>query len=90
MGSRELFDRVCERLQLELSDQALQLFRLLVIEELPAAEVEAVTGLSADAVYTWRHRLLRRTRQLLNELSSVPDSGGAAPIPPTKEPRPQP
>jgi DNA-directed RNA polymerase specialized sigma24 family protein len=75
---------------MELSDQGLQLFRLLVIEELPAAEVGTITGLSADAVYTWRHRLLRRTRQLLVEFSSVPDSGSADPIPHTKEPRPQP
>lgn len=90
VGSRDLFDHVYERLQVELSDQALQLFRLLVIEELPAAEVGAITGLSADAIYTWRHRLLRRTRQLLIELSSVPDSGRAEPMPSTKEPRPEP
>lgn len=90
VGARDLFERVHERLQVELSDQALQLFRLLVIEELPAAEVGTITGLSADAIYTWRHRLLRRARQLLTELSSVPESGRADPIPSTKEPRPAP
>jgi RNA polymerase sigma factor (sigma-70 family) len=81
VGSRDLFDRVHERLQDELSDSALNLFRLLVVEELPAADVCAQTGLSADAVYTWRSRLLRRARELIAELSQMPDPPPPPPIP---------
>ncbi len=87
VGSRDLFDRIYERLQEELSDSALHLFRLLVIEELPAAEASARTGLSADAVYTWRSRLLRRARELIAELSRMPDPKvpGSVPSPPIPE-----
>jgi RNA polymerase sigma-70 factor (ECF subfamily) len=81
VGSCDLFDRVYERLEAELSDKALELFRLLIVEELAAPEVCAMTGLSADAVYTWRSRLLRRTRDLVAELSRGPDSAPAPPIP---------
>jgi DNA-directed RNA polymerase specialized sigma24 family protein len=81
VGSRDLFDRVYKRLQDELSDSALHLFRLLVIEELPAAEVCSLTGLSADAVYAWRSRLLRRARDLVSELSRLPDPAPSPPIP---------
>ncbi len=81
VGSRDLFDRVHERLASELSESGLQLFRLLVVEELPVADVCAQTGLSADAVYTWRSRLLRRARAVVEELSHLPDLAPAPPIP---------
>jgi RNA polymerase sigma-70 factor (ECF subfamily) len=81
VGSRDLFDRVYERLEEELSPTALHLFRLLVVEELPRSEVCAMTGLSADAVYAWRSRLLRRTRELVVELSRGPDSSRSLPTP---------
>jgi RNA polymerase sigma-70 factor (ECF subfamily) len=81
VGSRDLFDRVYERLQGELSETALYLFRMLVVEELPTQEVCSVTGLSADAVYAWRSRLLRRAREVITELSRLPDSAPSAPIP---------
>jgi DNA-directed RNA polymerase specialized sigma24 family protein len=80
-ASREVFDRLIARLEGELHENALYLFKLLVVEELPAAEVCALTGLSTDAVYTWRSRLLRRARELLTELSRMPDSSPPRPRP---------
>jgi RNA polymerase sigma-70 factor (ECF subfamily) len=76
-ASRHLFGQMVERLESELNAKAFELFRLLVVEDLPAPEVCAMTGLSSDAVYTWRSRLLRRARQLLTELA--PDSSRSAP-----------
>ncbi len=81
VGARDLFDRVHERLARELSETGLQLFRLLVVEELPAADVCDRTGMSADAVYTWRSRLLRRARAIVEELSQVPELPPSPPIP---------
>jgi DNA-directed RNA polymerase specialized sigma24 family protein len=77
VGSRDLLDRLYTRLEGELHPSALELFRLLVVEELPTADVCAMTGLSTDAVYTWRSRLLRRARILLDELSTTPSPGPA-------------
>jgi RNA polymerase sigma-70 factor (ECF subfamily) len=84
VGSRDLVDRLYARLEGELHPSALQLFRLLVVEELPAADVCAMTGLSTDAVYTWRSRLLKRARIVLDELSTTPLPGPAL-TPPTPE-----
>jgi len=84
VGSRDLLDRLYARLEGELHPSALELFRLLVVEERPAADVCAMTGLSTDAVYTWRSRLLRRARALLDELSTTPLPGPAL-MPPTPE-----
>ncbi len=79
VASRDLLDRLYARLEDELHEKALELFRLLVVEELPAPDVCAMTGLSSDAVYTWRSRLLRRAREILAELA--PGSDPAQPIP---------
>jgi RNA polymerase sigma-70 factor (ECF subfamily) len=81
VSSRDLIDRLYERLEDELHEDALRLFRLIVVEELETAEVCAMTGLSSDAVYTWRSRLLRRARNLLVELARSPDSARTRPIP---------
>ncbi len=69
-GSRDLFDRLHERLERELHPRAMDLYRMLVIDDAPIPEVIARSGLSADAVYAWRSRLLKRARQLLLELQA--------------------
>jgi DNA-directed RNA polymerase specialized sigma24 family protein len=74
VGSRDLFDRLHTRLAEELQPRAMDLYRLLVIDEAPIVDVCAATGLSADAVYAWRSRLLKRARQLLEELQTFPVS----------------
>jgi RNA polymerase sigma-70 factor (ECF subfamily) len=82
--TRDLFDRLHARLQEEMHEKALELFRLLVVEELPAPEVCAITGLSTDAVYTWRSRLLKRSREILSEIAREPAQGSVA-----SRPRPE-
>ncbi|HEY2510969.1 MAG TPA: hypothetical protein VGI39_08940 [Polyangiaceae bacterium] len=77
VGSRDLFARLHARLAEELHPRALELYRLLVVEEAPIPEVCEKSGLSADAVYAWRSRLLKRVRQLLVELQAPPLSESA-------------
>ena len=69
-GSRDLFDRLHARLLAELNSRAVELYRMLVVEDLSVAEVMERTSLSADAVYAWRSRLLKRVRELLVELEA--------------------
>jgi RNA polymerase sigma-70 factor (ECF subfamily) len=80
VGSRDMFDRLVAHLREELHERAMELFRLLIVEELPVADVCAMTGLSTDAVYTWRSRLLKRARILLEEMSQSPPPTKAAPV----------
>jgi len=67
--SRDTLSRLLDRLTEELSPLGRQLFDLLLVEEVPVAEATARTGLSSDAIYTWRSRLRRLARRLLAELS---------------------
>ncbi len=66
---REHLALLLDRLREELSPLGWRLFQLLFIQELSQPEVEATSGLSADAVYAWRSRLRRMARKLLTELS---------------------
>jgi len=67
--SRDTLARLLDRLTEELSPLGRHLFELLLVEEVPVAEATARTGLSSDAIYTWRSRLRRLARRLLAELS---------------------
>jgi DNA-directed RNA polymerase specialized sigma24 family protein len=80
VGSRQLFDRLHARLAEELNPRAMDLYRMLVLDDASIVDVSETTGLSADAVYAWRSRLLKRARQLLLEIqgSSPPE------FPPTR------
>lgn len=71
-ASRELLSLLLERLREELSPLGYQIFVLLFVRELSVAETMAATGLSADAVYAWRSRLRKLSRELLAELSGKP------------------
>jgi len=68
-ASREYLELLLDRLHEELSPLGWQLFNLLFIQELSQAEVQAASGLSADAVYAWRSRLRRAARRVLDEMS---------------------
>jgi len=70
--SRDTLARLLDRLTEELSPLGRQLFDLLLVQEVPVAEATARTGLSSDAIYTWRSRLRRVARRLLAELSEPP------------------
>ncbi len=70
-ASREHLSRLLDRLREELSPLGCRLFQLLFVQELSQAEVEAASGLSADAVYAWRSRLRRLAQKLLAEMSGT-------------------
>lgn len=65
---RDLLTRVVAELERSLNPQAHLMFQLLILDARPLEEVRDVTGLSADAVYAWRSRLLKRVRSLAIEL----------------------
>ena len=83
-GSRDLFERLHARLEAELNPRAMELYELLVVEEVPIPSVCEMTGLSADSAYAWRSRLLKRARQLLVSLQTLPPSDSAR-----AQPRPE-
>ena len=70
VSSKELLSKLFERLTQELSPLGLELFRLVCVQELPLSEVCEKTNMSPDAVYAWRSRLIRRSRQILSQLMS--------------------
>lgn len=72
VASREHLTLLLDRLSESLSPQGWQLFDLIYIQELSQAEVEAASGLSADAVYAWRSRIRRLARKLWDEMSETP------------------
>ncbi|MEA2599880.1 MAG: polymerase sigma-70 factor, subfamily [Acidobacteriota bacterium] len=74
-ASREHLSLLLDRLREELSPLGRRLFQLLFVQELSQTEVQAASGLSADAVYAWRSRLRRVAQKLLAEMS-----GNRAPV----------
>src|SRR5436305_9246348 len=70
-ASREHLARLLDPLREELSPLRCRLFQLLFVQELSQAEVQAASGLSADAVYAWRSRWRRLAQNLLAEMSGT-------------------
>jgi RNA polymerase sigma-70 factor (ECF subfamily) len=68
LASRQLFSRILDQLRIEVSARGMDLFHALLIEERSIESVRAEFEMSADAVYAWRSRLLRRARTLAREL----------------------
>ena len=58
-----LFRRAMELMRVEFEERTWQAFWQVVVEELPAAEVARRLGMSANAVYLARGRVLRRLRE---------------------------
>ncbi|MEM1179945.1 MAG: sigma-70 family RNA polymerase sigma factor [Acidobacteriota bacterium] len=76
LTARQALGAMVERLRAELSPQGFELFTLLFVKELSVDEVRERTGLSGDAVYAWRSRLRRKTRNLVQNMSSGPAKAG--------------
>lgn len=70
VASRQLFVALLERLRADLSPRGLDLFYALFVEEQSVSQVCETRGMSADAVYAWRSRLLRHVRERIDELSA--------------------
>jgi RNA polymerase sigma factor (sigma-70 family) len=69
VASREHLALLLDCLYEELSPLGWRMFELLFVQDLSQAEVEAVSGLSAEAVYKWKSRLRSMARKLEAELS---------------------
>ncbi len=72
VASRELWARLLERVRQQLSPQGLVLFHRLLVEQCPMNRLATETGMSVNALYTWRSRLSKQVKVLWDELSSEP------------------
>ncbi|MEM6275209.1 MAG: sigma-70 family RNA polymerase sigma factor [Myxococcota bacterium] len=63
VSSRETLRGVVEQLRERLSPRGYELFWLLIVEQRAPAELSEQTGLSVDALYMWRSRLLRSAKE---------------------------
>jgi RNA polymerase sigma-70 factor (ECF subfamily) len=70
--ARDIWTKLLDRLRDHLSAQGWHLFELLVVCERPTGEIEAITGLSRDAIYAWKSRLRRLCRSQLQRIVSEP------------------
>lgn len=63
-----LLDRSFEILKNSISSESYLAFDMLVRQELPIKEVVAQTGMSAGALYTLKHRCLKRLNLIISEM----------------------
>jgi RNA polymerase sigma-70 factor (ECF subfamily) len=68
-SSREDLRLLLDRLRETLSPRGLELFQRLIVDEEPLEELAARTGMTRDALYQWKSRLLRTVRSLAAEIS---------------------
>jgi RNA polymerase sigma-70 factor (ECF subfamily) len=84
LASREVLARVVERLRDETSPRGMYLFHALVVEERSIDSVKGELGMSADAAYAWRSRLLKRARAIAKELDGDAVVSDSRPAPATR------
>ena len=64
---RNLYERCLGQVRHELRPETVRAFELVSLQELSAVEVAAQTGLTTNAVYLAKRRVLQRIQQLLEE-----------------------
>ncbi len=67
--------RLLARLEAQLDERGMLLFRMLWVEECSVEEACAATGMSREALYVWRSRLRKRAAALAREQSGPQESG---------------
>lgn len=70
LAARELFDEIAERMRMDLSPYAMQMFSLLFLEDKSVEQISAELTMTPDAVYAWRSRLVRQARTFASEILS--------------------
>lgn len=70
LASRQLLERLLDRLRAQLSPKGLQLFVWLLVEQQPVEDVCRLADMKPDAVYAWRSRLGKLLRTLAAEIST--------------------
>ncbi len=68
VADREMFEKVLDRLKVELSDLGRTLLELLFVQWLEVPEVCTRLKMEAPTVYQWRSRLLRHIEEIASEL----------------------
>ena len=58
-----------------------KLFHLLFVEDADVTRICESMGMTADAVYAWRSRIVKLARKLMTELSCEPPSRHEAGLP---------
>jgi len=71
VGSREIVSKVVHRLLEELEELGREMFQLLFVEHREVDEVCEQMGMTHDAVYQWRSRLVRRMRAIALDLEGA-------------------
>lgn len=71
-ASREDLRMLLDRLRDTLSPRGLELFQRIIIDEEPVEGLMATTGLTRDAIYQWKSRLIRTVRELTAEKGGLP------------------
>lgn len=74
-ASREELALVLERLQAQLSPLGIELFYRMMVHDEDVAEITRATGMTANALYIWRTRLLALTRKIEDDLRRERGSG---------------
>ncbi len=70
IASKEMLAAIAARLREQLNDRGLELFYMLLVDERSTEDVCTITGMTADAVYAWRSRLMKLIRKIAAEISS--------------------
>jgi RNA polymerase sigma-70 factor (ECF subfamily) len=65
---QQVVRRLLAAIQADFEEPTWEAFRLLVLEDRPAAEVARLTGLTPNAVYVMKSRVLNRLRQEVDGL----------------------
>jgi len=68
LESKDLLETLFDMVRETLTPRGLELFELLVVREESVEEVCVATGMTPDAVYAWRSRLIKVARTLGNDL----------------------
>jgi RNA polymerase sigma-70 factor (ECF subfamily) len=69
--NQQVVRRLLAAIQRDFEDSTWEVFRLLVLEDRPAAEVARRTGLTRNAIYVAKSRVLKRLRQDLGGLTGT-------------------
>ncbi len=79
--SRDLGEALLILLRSELSPKGLDLFYRIFLEDQDVEQIVADTGLSRDAVYTWKARLQKTVSAHAKKLTAVSDSSSTPQTP---------
>ena len=80
VSSREHLQNLLDRLRENLSPRGLELFQRIIVDEEPLEAISQQTGLTRDALYQWKSRLLRLVRTLSAEIDAPRVSEPSAPL----------